>query len=179
VNATAQAHVALQWWWFMAERPYTTKQMGDAGEMLVAAELTLHGIPAFIVPSNWPGYDVVAECPKRGTQRISVKTRTFAKSGSFVGYGNDDIFDWLAIVVLPAKGCGARRIFIIPRKVAQARSYEAKPRNGRGFFVHKLVAWPTSPLTSAPPSGGHGLADFEDNFCLSPKPRLGRRSPVG
>jgi hypothetical protein len=47
--------------------------MGDAGEMLVAAELTLHGIPAFIVPSNWPAYDVVAECPKRGLQRISVK----------------------------------------------------------------------------------------------------------
>ena len=30
---------------------FTKKQMGDAGEMLVAAELTLHGIPAFIVPS--------------------------------------------------------------------------------------------------------------------------------
>jgi hypothetical protein len=26
--------------------------MGDAGEMLVAAELTLRGIPAFIVPGN-------------------------------------------------------------------------------------------------------------------------------
>ena len=25
---------------------FTKKQMGDAGEMLVAAELTLHGIPA-------------------------------------------------------------------------------------------------------------------------------------
>jgi hypothetical protein len=31
---------------------FTKKQMGDAGEMLVAAELTLHGIPAFIVPSQ-------------------------------------------------------------------------------------------------------------------------------
>jgi hypothetical protein len=35
----------------MAAKLYTTKQMGDAGEMLVAAELTLRGIPAFIVPS--------------------------------------------------------------------------------------------------------------------------------
>ena len=34
---------------------FTKKQMGDAGEMLVAAELTLHGIPAFIVPSHWSG----------------------------------------------------------------------------------------------------------------------------
>jgi hypothetical protein len=29
-------------------RPYTSKQMGDACEMLVAAELTLAGIPALI-----------------------------------------------------------------------------------------------------------------------------------
>ncbi len=128
--------------------------MGDAGEMLVAAELTLHGIPAFTVPNNRPGYDVIAECPERGTQRISVKTRTFAKSGSFVPYNNDDVFDWFAIVILPAEGCPRRRIFIIPRKAAEARSYEAKSRDGRGFFVHKLVEWPTEPITSPPPAGG-------------------------
>jgi hypothetical protein len=145
--------------------------MGDAGEMLVAAELTLHGIPAFIVPSNWPAYDVVAECPKRGLQRISVKTRTFAKSGNFVGYGNEDIFDWLAIVILPAEGCPTRRIFIAPGEVAQVRSYYAMHRNGRGFFVNKLLAWPTYPLPTPPPVGGCGLADFEDNFGLSPLPR--------
>src|SRR6266540_4264624 len=57
----------------------TKKQMGDAGEMLVAAELTLHGIPSFIVPSNWPRYDVVAQHPALGLQRISIKTRTFAR----------------------------------------------------------------------------------------------------
>ncbi len=39
---------------------YTKKQMGDACEMLVAAELTLAGIPALKVPDNWPGYDVIA-----------------------------------------------------------------------------------------------------------------------
>ncbi len=155
----------------MSKRLYTKRQMGDAGEMLVAAELTLHGIPAFIVPSNWPGYDVVAECPERGPQRISVKTRTFAQSGSFVGYGKDDVFDWLAIVILPAKGCEARRIFIIPAEVAEVRSYLAEHRNGRGFFVHKLVRWPTHPLPTPPPAGGSNLADFEDNFRLSSFPR--------
>ena len=35
----------------MSEKLYTKKQMGDAGEMLVAAELTLHGIPALKVPT--------------------------------------------------------------------------------------------------------------------------------
>jgi hypothetical protein len=30
--------------------------MGDACEMLVAAELTLAGIPALKVPDNWPHY---------------------------------------------------------------------------------------------------------------------------
>ena len=42
-------------------RRYTTKQMGDAGEMLVAAELTLAGVPALRVPDIWPGYDVIAQ----------------------------------------------------------------------------------------------------------------------
>ena len=156
----------------MTERLYTTKQMGDAGEMLVAAELTLHGIPAFIVPSNWPGYDVVAQCPIRGLQRISVKTRTYAKSGSFVGYGNDDDFDWLAIVILPGPGCETRRIFVVPCEVAQRRSYLAEPRDGRGFFVHKLIGWPPSPLPETSIAGGYGLADYEENFRLSLTSRL-------
>lgn len=33
----------------MADRPYTSKQMGDACEMLVAAEMTLVGVPALKV----------------------------------------------------------------------------------------------------------------------------------
>jgi hypothetical protein len=35
--------------------------------MLVAAELTLAGVPAMKIPDNWPGYDVIAqaaECEK-------------------------------------------------------------------------------------------------------------------
>jgi len=40
-------------------KDYTTKQMGDACEMLIAAELTLAGMPATKMPDNWPGYDLV------------------------------------------------------------------------------------------------------------------------
>ncbi len=154
----------------MTEKLYTTKQMGDAGEMLVAAELTLNGIPAFIVPSNWPHYDVVAQPPGNELQRVSVKTRTFAKSGNFVGYNNSDQFDWLAIVILPGEGCETRRIFIVPREIAEKRSYVADPRNGRGFFVHKLIAAPEDWEGKPVPAGGWGLADYENNFRLKPTP---------
>jgi hypothetical protein len=150
----------------VTKRLYTTKQMGDAGEMLVAAELTLNGIPAFVLPDNWPGYDVIAEDPDRGPQRISVKTRTFAPSGNFVGFGNDDKFDWLAIVILSGSGCATRRIFIVTNKIAKERSYPADNRNGRGFFVHKLTDMPPSPLPKAVQKGGWGLADYENNFVL-------------
>jgi hypothetical protein len=144
--------------------------MGDAGEMLVAAELTLNGIPAFIVPSNWPHYDVVAQLPGKGLQRVSVKTGTFAKSGNFVGYNNDDEFDWLAIVILPGEGCETRRIFIVPREIAKERSYLAEYRKGRGFFVHKLIATPGDWKGKPVPTGGWGLADYENNFRLNATP---------
>ena len=163
---------------------YTAKQMGDAGEMLVAAELTLHGVPALTVPANWPGYDIVAQ-PRRGwpdfkdgdltlslAQRISVKTRTFAQSGHFVGFDHDDEFDWLAIVLLPGAHLAGRRVFIVPRQVAMQRSYEAKRGDtiGRGFFVHKLVLPPPEQMQGPPPPGGWGLADYEDNFELKSAP---------
>jgi hypothetical protein len=151
---------------------YTKKQMGDAGEMLVAAELTLAGIPSFIVPSNWPGYDVVAQPADRDLQRVSVKTRTFARSGHFVSYNDEDKFDWLAIVILPGEGHDRRQIFIIPNEVAVKRSYEAEYRQGRGFFVHKLIDWPPSPLPDRAPAGGCGLADYENNFTLSIGPPI-------
>lgn len=84
-------------------RDYTSKQMGDACEMLIAAEVTLAGIPALKVPDNWPCYDVIAQ-PKGGgaPQRISVKSRTFKRGGdTFVDFNSKDQFDWLAIVLLP------------------------------------------------------------------------------
>jgi hypothetical protein len=74
--------------------------MGDAGEMLVAAEMTLAGVPAMTVPVNWPSYDVIAQ-PRDGRtlQRISVKARTFRQSGTnYVIYDSKDGFDWLAAV---------------------------------------------------------------------------------
>jgi hypothetical protein len=87
----------------MLTRPYTSKQMGDSCEMLVAAELTLAGVPAMKMPDNWPCYDVIAQ-PRDGgpAQRISVKSRTFKRGGdTFVVYDARDQFDWLAIVLLP------------------------------------------------------------------------------
>jgi hypothetical protein len=144
--------------------------MGDAGEMLVAAELTLHGIPAFIVPSQWRGYDVVGQCAERGLQRISVKTRNFASNGNFVSYSDEDEFDWLAVVVLPATTRYRRRIFIVPRDVANERSYESPQWNGRGLHVHKLIRWPIFP-SDFRSHVGCGFADFEDNFCLRATPR--------
>jgi hypothetical protein len=100
---------------------YTSKQMGDACEMLVAAELTLAGIPALKVPDNWPGYDVIAQPPGSGKPlRISVKARTFKRGADFVVYNVDDTFDWLAIVLLGCEGVRPRRIFVLPREVADS-----------------------------------------------------------
>lgn len=87
----------------MSERAYNTKEMGDAGEMLVAGELRLAGNPATVMPKNWPGYDVIAEQKDVvAPQRISVKSRTFVHgSRSFLGYDARSQFDWLAILLLP------------------------------------------------------------------------------
>ncbi|MBB6411861.1 hypothetical protein [Mesorhizobium sangaii] len=103
-----------------APRRYTTKQMGDACEMIVAAELTLAGIPALKVPDNWPGYDVIAQPFDRPAQRVSVKSRTFKRgAGAYVGYNDYDQFDWLAIVLLPAEQVTTRAIYLIPRPIAE------------------------------------------------------------
>lgn len=144
--------------------------MGDAGEMLVAAELTLAGIPAMKAPDNWPGYDVFAQPFVGLPQRISVKTRTFARSGNFVPYNNTDVFDWLAIVILPGEGYETRRFFIVSKEIADRRSYYRKHRDGRGFYVHKLIEWPGNWEGLPVPSGGFGLADYENNFRLEHTP---------
>ncbi len=114
----------------MAEpRPYTSKQMGDACEMLVAAELTLAGIPALKVPDNWPGYDVIAQPIDRPLQRISVKSRTFKRGSNFVDYWSPDQFDWLAIVLLPAGELLERQIFLVPRALADGLARRDRPQS--------------------------------------------------
>jgi hypothetical protein len=111
----------------MADRMYTSKQMGDACEMLVAAELTLAGIPAIKAPDLWPGYDVIAQPPNKEIQRISVKSRTFKRGPAFVAYSKNNIFDWLAIVLLNCEAPIPRRIFIIPRDFADKHARKNKP----------------------------------------------------
>ncbi|MER9133973.1 hypothetical protein [Mesorhizobium sp. M0768] len=108
-------------------RPYTSKQMGDACEMVVAAELTLAGVPALKVPDNWPGYDVIAQPRNLPAQRISVKSRTFKKGAAYVGYNDYDLFDWLAIVLLPAGEFTERTIYVIPRALAEDLARRDKP----------------------------------------------------
>lgn len=111
----------------LARRLYTTKQMGDACEMVVAAELTLAGVPALKVPDNWPGYDVIAQPLGRPPQRVSVKSRTFKHGASYVTYYTTDQFDWLAIVLLGTGAHAGRAIYLIPRDVADHRARRDKP----------------------------------------------------
>ena len=136
---------------------YTTKQMGDACEMLVAAEMTLAGIPAMKAPDYWPEYDVIAQLPGGEPQRVSVKSRTFKAGAAFVRYTMSHRFDWLAIVILPALELPRRRIFIAPRHVVDARASTNNHASGevtRDIQVDKVAT---------------KLAEFEDNFGLSHK----------
>ncbi len=131
------------------KRPYTSKQMGDAGEMLVAAEITFAGIPAMKVPDCWPGYDVIAQRQGGGApQRISVKTRT----DGFAEYDERDVFDWLAIVPKQKQ----RRVFIIPRALADQQAKLHKP--GSPLSHERYFALKDIPKK---------FAQYEDNFGLS------------
>ena len=101
--------------------------MGDACEMLVAAELTLAGVPALKVPDNWPHYDVIAQINGGDPQRISVKSRTFKRGPAYVSYKASDKFDWLAIVILMDDQKSDRRIYLIPRTLADQQARRDKP----------------------------------------------------
>ena len=143
----------------MSPRPYTTKQMGDACEMLVAAELTLAGVPAMKMPDNWPGYDVIAQLKDiAAPQRLSVKSRTFKRGrDAYVEYNiKDESFDWLAIVSLPGNGQGKRRYFIIPKSISDARFRRYKPETKN----HDITSVQVDEIAGV-------LSEFEDNIILS------------
>ncbi|MDX2028211.1 MAG: hypothetical protein SFW62_06215 [Alphaproteobacteria bacterium] len=141
----------------MSNHQITTKQKGDACEMLIAAKLTLAGIPALKVPDNWPHYDVIAQPQNGQPLRISVRARTYKPGAAYVGYLETEDFDWLAIVTLPGGSETERRFFLIPRKLADrtarrdaATSKTAKERYWRVDEVLKI------------------FSRFENNFSLNP-----------
>lgn len=136
---------------------YTSKQMGDACEMLIAAELTLAGVPALKASDYWPGYDVIAQPKDAPPQRISVKSRNFQRRSPLFRYSADDVFDWLAIVILHPEGStDSRQCFVIPRRVADDKfnKYRSNTKNKNRFQcrVHKIAQI---------------FAEYENNFCLS------------
>jgi hypothetical protein len=139
----------------MDSRNYNTKQMGDACEMLVAAEMTLAGMPTMKMPDNWPCYDLIAQRQGGGTpERISVKARTFKRGSNFVEYDPKDEFDWLAIVLLPGEGQVGRRIFIVSKEEADVQTLRPESTQEHRWWQQDKVAT--------------ALAKFENNFCLSP-----------
>ena len=120
-------------------REFTSKQMGDACEMLVAAELTLAGIPALKVPDNWPHYDVIAQPVGLPAQRISVKSRTYKPGPGYVNYNSYDQFDWLAIVILGEDERDARSIHVVPRTHADSLARQDKPSSKTSALRYFLV----------------------------------------
>jgi hypothetical protein len=124
----------------------TTKQIGDACEMLVAARLTLAGNPATVMPDGWPHYDLIAQPPDRSPQRISVKTRYQGSTHTF--HFSPEGCDWIAFVFLPATG--TERIWILP--VDDARNISASDGVRRRLPLARLA---------------EQLNNWESNFCLS------------
>jgi hypothetical protein len=131
--------------------------MGDACEMIVAGEVTLAGVPALKVPDNWPNYDVIAQ-PKLGVpQRIYARSRTFKRGGdTFVDFDSTAQFDWWAIVLLPGADQLARRIFIVPKDIAEARSRRNNPATKWGHYRYVRQD-----------KVSEVFPEFENNFCLS------------
>src|SRR5690606_22279797 len=136
-----------------ARRKFTSKQRGDACEMLVEAELTLAGIPALKVPDNWPHYDVIAQPIGAPAQRISVKSRTYKRGAAFVDYNVTNAFDWLAIVLLVGE---SRAIYVVPRAEADRAARRDKPTsktaNLRYFRIDEV---------------DHVFSRYRDNFALA------------
>ena len=138
-------------------RKFTSKQMGDACEMLVAAELTLAGVPALKVPDNWPHYDVIAQPAGLLPQRVSVKSRTWKRGAAYLEYNCYDEFDWLCAVILEGD---RRRLFVIPREVAD--HYARRDRSPKTAHLRYFRVDQVSEI----------FAQWENNFGLSHEPDL-------
>ncbi|GAA0195452.1 hypothetical protein QOZ96_000028 [Brevundimonas nasdae] len=136
-------------------RKFTSKQMGDACEMLVAAEMTLAGVPALKVPDNWPHYDVIAQPSSGPAQRVSVKARTLRAGAVYLEYKRTDEFDWLAMVLLASESSCDRSFYLVPRVVADVHARQDKPTSKtadlRYFRVDQIDGM---------------FARFRDNFAL-------------
>ena len=130
----------------MSDKGFDRKQMGDACEMLVAAELTLAGVPALRVPDNWPGYDVIAHPPNDRPQRISVKSRTLPNVG-FLKF-SPGTTDWQANVLLERQ---SRHFFIVPQDVVDKLS--APDKNALSRRLNNATIF-------------EKLASYRDNFTL-------------
>jgi hypothetical protein len=133
------------------------KQFGDACEMLVAAYLTLAGVPTTVMPDGWPDYDLIAQPPDRQQpERISVKARY--KSLGTTSYRVDlEGWDWLALVFLAERGAKPQ-FWIIPRDVALAKMRQPRSSaNGRTTFPsgaqpnHEVSLTSHSSITGTPP----------------------------
>lgn len=143
---------------------YDKKQMGDASEMLVAAELTLAGLPAAKMPDNWRHYDVIAQrLDDSPPLRVSVKSRTYKNGSEHVRYQTSDQFDWLAIVILGTPQ--GRRFFLIPRAAADDRA--VKP--GLLALDRERRFWRADQTEKL-------FGEFENNFTLKQHGVAGRGS---
>jgi hypothetical protein len=134
----------------------TAQEMADACELLVAAELTLAGVPSLRLPDLWPAYYVIAQPLGGEPQRISVKSRT----RGYLSYNVTDIFDWLAIVILPGNTETRRRLFLIPRTLADAKARRDKPLSK----TENERYWRIDEVSKI-------FAKFENNFTLQEIPR--------
>lgn len=127
--------------------------------MLVAAELTLAGVPALKVPDNWPHYDVIAQPLSGEPQRISVKSRTFKRGSAYVVYQDYDGFDWLAVVILASDGSRERAVYVIPRhevdRLARRDKETSKTADERYYRIDEMEKL---------------FAIYRDNFTLMEHP---------